>query len=199
MLTRPIVTYGGNDKNSGILDKCREVTARLSGSVPAADSGDGKGFLDKEIALPNVEKLPVEPQVATIIEARLKEAQKAFAADAHLSVILLCGSVLEGVLLGAALKEPAKFNQSPSSPRDKEGKVKGFSEWSLAQFIDTAYNVDLLDLDVKKFSHGLRDFRNYIHPYAQLSQGFTPDEHTARVCIQVLKGSSSQHRRRTLR
>ncbi len=180
---------GGYDKNSGVLDRCREVVTRINGIVPVADSGDSKGFMDKEFVLPNVEKLPVEPQVATIIEARLKEAQKAFAADAHLSVIFLCGSVLEGILLGAALKEPTKFNQSLSSPRDRDGKVKGFNEWSLAQFIDTAHSIGLLDLDVKKFSHGLRDFRNYIHPYAQLSQGFTPDEHTARVCFQVLKAA----------
>ena len=161
----------------------------MHGGVPVVGVSVGKGFLEKEFALPNVEKLPVDPQVAPIIEARLEEAQAAFAAEAYLSVIVLCGSVLEGVLLGAALIEPAKFNQSSSSARDKAGKVKGFSEWSLAQFIDTAHDIGLLDLDVKKFSHGLRDFRNYIHPYAQLSQHFTPDEHTARVCFQVLKAA----------
>jgi hypothetical protein len=58
-----------------------------------------------------------------------------------------------------------------------------------AQFIDTACDVQLLKLDVKKFSHGLRDFRNYIHPYQQMVSGFTPDEHTAKVCFQVLKAA----------
>ncbi|MCY4317652.1 MAG: hypothetical protein OXE76_00405, partial [Alphaproteobacteria bacterium] len=46
-----------------------------------------------------------------------------------------------------------------------------------------------LKLDVKKFSHGLRDFRNYIHPYEQMVSGFTPDEHTAKVCFQVLRAA----------
>jgi hypothetical protein len=43
--------------------------------------------------------------------------------------------------------------------------------------------------DVKKFSHGLRDFRNYIHPYEQMQSGFAPDEHTAKLCFQVLKAA----------
>ena len=46
-----------------------------------------------------------------------------------------------------------------------------------------------LGQDVQKFSHGLRDFRNYIHPYQQMASGFKPDEHTAKVCFQVLKAA----------
>jgi hypothetical protein len=47
----------------------------------------------------------------------------------------------------------------------------------------------MLTLDVKKFSHGLRDFRNFIHPHEQMASGFTPDQHTAEICFQVLKAA----------
>ena len=107
---------------------------------------------------------------------------------AFLSVIFQCGSVLEAVLLGAAQKEPEKFNRSKSSPK-QDGKVKPFQDWSLAEFINVAHDIGLLKPDVQKFSHGLRDFRNYIHPYQQLASRFRPDEHTARVCVQVLKAA----------
>ena len=92
-------------------------------------------------------------------------------------------------MLGVAQKSPEEFNRSPVSPKNAEGKVKPLHEWSLAQFIDTACDIELLKLDVKKFSHGLRDFRNYIHPYQQMVSGFSPDEHTAKVCFQVLKAA----------
>ena len=69
------------------------------------------------------------------------------------------------------------------------GKVKRFQDWTLAQFIDVAADLGILKPDVQKFSHGLRDFRNYIHPYEQLVSHFTPDEHTATVCYQVLKAA----------
>ena len=91
--------------------------------------------------------------------------------------------------LGAAQKEPARFNRAAASPKANDGKVKHFPDWSLAQFIDVACEIDLLKPDVKKFSHGLRDFRNYIHPYEQMVSRFTPDEHTAKLCFQVLKAA----------
>ena len=110
----------GTSPNDATLGGCRDAVARLNGSTRVSDTSDIsdiKEFLRWEFSLPAVEKLPVEPQVATIIEARLQEAQLAFAAGAYLSVIFQCGSVLEGVLLGAALMEPSKFNQSASSPK----------------------------------------------------------------------------------
>jgi len=170
-------------KQKAIVDKLGGKPA----ATPTTETIDG--FLEKEFTIPNIHNLPVEPQVAVIIEARLAEARAALGAKAHLSVIFLCGSVLEAVLLGAAQKNPARFNKSKASPKSPDGKVKPFHEWSLAQFIDTACDVELLKLDVRKFSHGLRDFRNYIHPYEQMVSGFTPDEHTAKVCFQVLKAA----------
>ena len=176
--------------NTAILQESRQSVARLLGrsqSVPASKTGDD--FLSREFTIPNIQNLPIEVSVVPIIESRLAEARKALGADAHLSVIFLCGSVLEAVLLGAAQKEPARFNQAAASPKGNDGKVKHFPEWSLAQLIDVACEIDLLKPDVKKFSHGLRDFRNYIHPYEQMVSRFTPDEHTAKLCFQVLKAA----------
>ena len=104
-------------------------------------------------------------------------------------MIFLCGSVLEGVLLGAARHDPAKFNQAKATPKTKNGSPKPFHDWSLAELIDVACEIDILQLDVKKFSHELRDFRNYIHPYEQMKSGFTPGKYTAKVCFQVLEAA----------
>jgi hypothetical protein len=173
-----------------ILEKSRKIVARLSGvTMPSKPIQPVDEFLHREFSLPNIHQLPVESLVVPIIEMRLHEARKAMGAGAYLSTIFLCGSVLEAVLLGAAQKQPADFNQAASSPKSNDGKVKHFPEWSLAQFIDVACEIGLLKPDVKKFSHGLRDFRNYIHPYQQLQSKFMPDEHTAKLCFQVLKAA----------
>lgn len=106
--------------------------------------------------------------------------------------MILCGSILEGILLGIALKNMKEFNQSPSSPKDKDsGKVLPFQDWTLSSFIDVAYSIGMLGLDVRKFSHSLRDFRNYIHPYLQVSSGFSPDIDTAKISWQVLQAAIS--------
>jgi hypothetical protein len=192
MVDEYVVDCELNNKEIGsaLLEKVREILVRLSGKQQTANTSQtADAFLTHEFTIPNVQNLPIEAQVIPVIESRLGEALTALSAGAHLSVIFLCGSVLEAVLLGAAQKEPARFNRASASPKAKDGSVKQFHEWSLAQFIDVACEVDLLKPDVKKFSHGLRDFRNYIHPYEQMQSGFTPDEHTAKLCFQVLKAA----------
>lgn len=178
------------ETDASVLEKSRAIVARLSGKpVPAKSTQTVDDFLHREFTVPNVQNLPIEAQAVPIIENRLAEARTALKAGAYLSVIFLCGSVLEAVLLGAAQKEPSRFNQASASPKNGDGNVRRLHEWSLSQFIDVACEIDVLKPDVKKFSHGLRDFRNYIHPYEQMVSGFTPDEHTAKVCFQVLKAA----------
>lgn len=181
-----------NDRaiDGSVLEQARNIVARLLGKPRAVKPAKTvEGFLHQEFAIPDVQHLPLEQVVIPVIESRLDETRKALQVGAYLSVVMLCGSILEAVLLGRAQREPASFNRSPASPKTKEGKVRPFQDWTLANFIDVASDVGVLKPDVQKFSHGLRDFRNYIHPYEQLVSGFTPDEHTARVCFQVLKAA----------
>lgn len=183
-------SLNNRDAEASILEKSRGIVARLSGvPAPSKPTQTVDDFLHSEFSIPNIQKLPIEATAMPIIESRLNEARATMRARAYLSTIFLCGSVLEAVLLGAAQKEPARFNRASASPKAGDGSVKRFREWSLAQFIDVACEAGLLKPDVKKFSHGLRDFRNYIHPYEQMESGFTPDEHTAKVCFQVLKAA----------
>lgn len=188
-----IGALNGQQSDDTVLAKARGIVARLEGkpaATPRASTAQTvDDFLHSEFTIPNIQKLPIEAQAVPIIESRLAEARTAMGAGAYLATVLLCGSVLEGVLLGAAQKQPARFNQAAASPKAADGSVKRFHEWSLAQFIDAASEIDLLKPDVKKFGHGLRDFRNYIHPYEQMTSGFTPDQHTAKVCFQVLKAA----------
>lgn len=180
----------GRDIDRALLEKARGIVGRIIGRPVVLNFAMKESeFLDREFTIPSIQKLPISAQVAPIVEARLNEVRVVLGAGAHLSVIFLCGSVLEAVLLGAAQQAPASFNKAKATPKVANGSPKRFSEWKLAQLIDVACEVGVLKPDIKKFSHGLRDFRNYIHPNQQLSSGFTPDEHTAKVCVQVLKAA----------
>jgi hypothetical protein len=149
-------------------------------------------FLKKEFKNLAIDKLGIDSGVIEILKSRLNEIRKSLQSESSLSVVIMCGSVLEGILLGTATSNMKEFNQSTASPKDKEtGKVLLFQDWTLNNLIDVAYSVGLLGLDVQKFSHSLRDFRNYIHPYQQMISGFSPDIDTAKISWQVLQAAIS--------
>ena len=145
-------------------------------------------FLKKEYNNISFDKIGIEGTLVEVLNLRLVEIQKCLSAEASLAVIFLSGSVLEGLLLGLALKYPREFNQSVSAPK-KEGICKKFPEWTLSNLIEVACDLKFIGEDVKKYSHSLRDFRNYIHPYMQRQSQFNPSFQTAQISFQVLKAA----------
>lgn len=128
----------------------------------------------------------LDPRLVPILEDRLSEAQRC-SAHSPMACIMLCGSFLEGFLIGLANKRPGDFNRSPLSPKDENGKPKLFRDWSLAQLIDVAHGLGIIRLDVKNFGQHLRNFRNYIHPYQQMKEDFRSDGYTAQMCLTAVK------------
>lgn len=146
-------------------------------------------FLSREFSNVTIQGLDLEGPIVTVLEHRVREIEKCFSAPSPLAVILLAGSTLEGILLGLATQYPKHFNTTRASPKDSSGKARQFQDWSLSNFIDVAKELSLIQHDTHKFSHSLRDFRNYIHPFEQMASGFTPRENTAKICLQVLKAA----------
>lgn len=181
-------TQQPTDQQKQLADKCRLIVGRLLGKKPPEEQTEEQ-FLRRDLRGVSLKQVPIESSLIPILEGRYEEAVQCLNANSPLATIFLCGSILEGLLLGVALKNMREFNQASSSPKDDQGKVKVFQQWTLAQFIDVGCELGHLKLDVKKFGHALRDFRNYIHPYQQMSSQFNPDKHTAEICLQVLRAA----------
>lgn len=174
-----------------LLSRSKQIADALGGKSSPESPAESE-FITREFGELPFEKLGLEPQLIDILKARTDEIRKGLQSGSPLSVVFLCGSTLEGILLGAALKRPREFNTCSASPKDRNGKPKAFRDWTLSDFINAARELKLVGEDVKKFSHALRDFRNFIHPYEQLSSGFNPDKHTAKISWQVLQAAIAQ-------
>lgn len=146
-------------------------------------------FLKQEFSKIDLLPLGLDFQFEQVITQRLNEIKKSLHSESALSVIFLCGSTLEGLLLHIAAQNPQKFNSSKSAPKDKYGKVKQLHDWTLDNLINVAHEENFIKLDIKKFAHTLKDFRNYIHPRQQASQNFNPDKHTAEISWKVLQAT----------
>lgn len=187
------------DKNRPYVTDSDAETVDYNSLTPTAASETEKEFLDQQFPdTIDLTDLKLDPHVTPILQSRIDEAQACPREKVSLGTILLLGSTLEGMLLGVALKDPKPFMTATSAPKLKGGlRVKSLADWKLAELIDVACQVGLVGLDVKKFSHELRDFRNYIHPYHQMSQNFNPTQHTVDICWQVFKAAYSQLKEKT--
>lgn len=178
---------GNKNYPPAYTDSVATCTRLLGRNNQSKAENPDETFLKKKFEGAEFEKLNIEPDLIPLLSKRFSEAI-ACKDSSSLASIFLCGSILEGLLLGAAVKNPKDFNTATSSPKNN-GVVRQLHEWTLAQFIDVSHEVGLISLDVKKFSHSVRDFRNYIHPYQQLSSGFNPDKHTAEICLHVVRAA----------
>ena len=173
-----------------VEDKHWTIVHRLCGTQPEAPKAaqtEGE-FLAMEFGKLDLTSLALSPAIEVTIKQRLEEIRTCLISKAPLSVVFLSGSTLEGLLLDAAVKNPQAFNTAKAAPR-RDGRVRQFPDWTLNELIDVAHETGRISLDVKKYSHALRDFRNYIHPFAQASASFAPDEHTAKISWQVLRAA----------
>lgn len=179
-----------NKVSERIENDCMIISLKLQGKeLDKSASISIPDFLSIEIDEIDIKEFQLPSNLTVVLEQRIAEIKIGLKHNAPLSVIFHCGSLLEGLLLNIATQHPAKFNQAKSALKDKTGKVRPFYEWSLNGLIDTANELGFLGLDVKKHSHGLKDFRNYIHPFEQMATGFSPDRHTAEIAWKVLKAA----------
>nr|WP_319374012.1 hypothetical protein [uncultured Methanobacterium sp.] len=176
------------EKNLELLEKAKDLVTDSKKSIKTSYN-DEETFLKQEFEAIDISSLGLEESIAPIITSRIEEIKICLNNNAPLSSIFLIGSTLEGILLGIASQNPEKYGRAKSSPKEQNGKVKKFEKWNLNDFINVSYEIGFLKKDVKQFSHYLRDFRNYIHPYKQLVDQFYPNNHTALICEQVLKAA----------
>lgn len=142
----------------------------------------------KPLPPPDFSKLNLENGISEILEQRWAEIQSCIDVNATVSAVIMMGSMLEGFLMGTMQRQPQIANRANNAPK-KDGIVKHFADWTLNDMIDVGHEVGWIQLDVKKFSHALRDFRNIIHPYQQLAVRTNPDIDTCKISWLVVQAT----------
>ncbi|KJF16957.1 hypothetical protein [Acidithrix ferrooxidans] len=176
-----------------VLTDATPINIDISDLTKVPIATDESSFLKQQFSdVIDLGELKLDAVITGFLQARVDEVQACPRDKVPLGTIFLLGSTLEGILIAVATKNLPSFMTAKAAPKDKSGTILKVYDWKLSQLIDVAQELDLLKLDVKKFSHELRDFRNYIHPYHQMSYQFSPDQHTADICWQVFKAAFAQ-------
>lgn len=174
------------------LDAYRSIVTRFGADV-TADIGRAAGGAEvsteaallRRVFRPEVfARLPMDVGMTRALVERMQEAQRCIEAEAYLASVILCGSVLEGMCLGFGCRHPERVNRAYAALYSRS--PGGFHVWKLREWIDVLGKLGDLSPNIEKYGHGLRDFRNYVHPAEQLAHHFSPDQHTARIGFQVV-------------
>jgi hypothetical protein len=172
-----------------VLDGVRPRLQELA-STPTIVTAGRKVSFQREQA-PDFRKFVTDDPLSKILSFLWEEAQRCIEGGAYLAAVLMMGSILEGVLLHVIESKIATANATKAAPKDKTGKPKPIHEWTLNNFIEVAHELRWLGADVTRFSHALRESRNFVHPHKQRQEKSTPDFDTAVITWHVVRAAVS--------
>ena len=89
--------------------------------------------------------------------------------------MVMMGGLLEALLMARIerLADKKPVFTAKAAPKDKAGKTLPQKEWTLHNYIEICYELGWIGETAKGVSVVLRDYRNYIHPYKELTDGVT--------------------------
>lgn len=116
-----------------------------------------------------------------ILERDYQEIQRDIIAASWKSAIILSGGSIEAVLLDLLTKNSSLAKTSSKAPIESD-----FSKWDLDSLINVAVDIKLVNDQVAKLSHTVREYRNLIHPGREIRSGLKVEPEEAKIAIQVL-------------
>ncbi|HEV2489015.1 MAG TPA: hypothetical protein VGT03_04340 [Candidatus Acidoferrales bacterium] len=134
-------------------------------------------------------------RMQAILVRRWNECVGCLSIGAPLAANVMMGGLLEALLLSRIHRESskAKIFAASSAPKDrKSGRPLQLQEWTLHNYIDVAHELGWISHSAKDVGQVLMDYRNYIHPYKELSHGIVLKPADALVLWEVGKSISKQ-------
>lgn len=144
---------------------------------------------------PDFSSLTTDVQMQTILKDRWEECRRCISGKAPLAATVMMGGFLESLLLAQINKEPdqSRIYKAKRAPKDtKTQKVLQLKDWTLRHYIDVAHELKWISQSAKDVGEVLRDFRNYIHPFKQVSHGITLSDEDASLFWEITKSISRQ-------
>jgi len=116
-----------------------------------------------------------------VIKKDLKELQQIENTESFKAIIVLCGSILEGILIYRLLyKKPLAKNASSA----KKSSIK---RWTLKTLIEVSKEIGLDRPIINTMCDELRDYRNIIHPAKFLKSDIQNLESVKNECLSLIE------------
>ena len=126
-----------------------------------------------------------DKKLRELIENDWNEINSIFYAQAWKSSIILCGSVLEGLLINELKPNIQNANQEYQTLKSKTAPV--LEKWDLADLVEVASKLQLFPKGTIHLTHAVREFRNLVHPGKLLREHIKVTEEQAVIAFNAVK------------
>ena len=127
-----------------------------------------------------------------ILYQRLDELNRIFLVNSNFSTVFLSISTLEGILKYVSKTFKTQITASSNYPNNKSGTgKKRFDKLTIDEMYDLLKEIDILP-DIKNFKEVynlFRDYRNFIHPQAQLKKQWAITLGQAQMAVGILNAT----------
>src|SRR5262249_669774 len=122
---------------------------------------------------PDFRGLVSDSRMQAILNRRWTETVACMEAGADLAATVMMGGLLEGLFVARVnqLTDKKQVFTAASAPRDRAGKTIPQRDWTLKNYIEIAHELEWIAQTALDVGIVLRDYRNYIHPAKEFSQG----------------------------
>lgn len=165
-------------------DNYMPETARtyLRRAVAAIESELDEGS-SEDVVGPTLDfKFIQEKQLRTIVERDYPELLVAFSASCKKSALVLAGSVIEAILLDFVLQNRVAAVAVGSAPKSNDPL-----RWTLEDLINVSAELKPELLPLQTMSHGVRRYRNLVHPAVEMKSPMKVEIEEARVAISLVR------------
>lgn len=130
-----------------------------------------------------------QEQLRGILLRDICDAVRCYAHGLWKPAVILCGGALEGILSEPILRQPDAIRDAAylkAYPQTKQ--AKRMENYRLCHYLDVAAELKVIRETTAKLGHGVRDYRNYIHPLTEIEEKQEITDNDARIaCTLVFK------------
>lgn len=129
-----------------------------------------------------------QPELREILRRDYAELNKLLGVKAYKSSLIMCGSILEAVLVDVLREHEASAMDAYRELYAKKGNYcPPIEQWKLFQLISVSEILGKLDGDSRRQADILRDYRNLIHPTLETRRATMLDEELVFAEVSLLK------------
>ena len=157
--------------------ECEKDLASIAGNI----SGDNLAQIGyNDILSLGLTKI-TSHDLQAVLQRDIKEAALSVLTKCHKTTLVLCGSIIEAVLLEKMGSRNIIVYQTQG------GKNKAVGRMDLNDLLYVAYREHIVDEQLYHLGHALRGFRNLIHPSVeQRRKAMTVSESNARIAWEIM-------------